>query len=116
MLLQLVRRITRPCIAFHAVPNAPPASSKQCERLRASSAPNACVYAYGLECRMERQGSTANSMIGVVQVILHVASVVLFPSDVFVFCAAGVHTLLRCHMSVVQNIHQRSQLRMASQV
>ncbi len=45
---------------------------------------------------MERlQGSTASPMIGVVQVVLRVASAVLFPSDVFVI-AAGVHTLLRC--------------------
>ncbi len=92
MLLQLVR-IGRPCIAFHAVPNAPP--SKQCERLWASSAPNACVRACAVECRMDRQGSTATSMIGVIQVILHVASAALFSSDVFVVCAAGVPTLLR---------------------
>ena len=45
---------------------------------------------------MERlQGSTASPMIGVVQVVLRIASAVLFPSDVFVI-AAGVHTLLRC--------------------
>jgi hypothetical protein len=35
-------------------------------------------------------------MIGVVRVILHVASAGLFPSNVLVVCAAGVHTLLRC--------------------
>jgi hypothetical protein len=45
---------------------------------------------------MERlQRSAASSMIGVAQAILHVASAALFPSDVFVVGAAGVHTLLR---------------------
>ena len=70
--------------------------SSQCERLWASPAPNACACACVVECRMERQGSTATSMIGVVQVILHVASAVLFPSDAFMACLAGAHTLLRC--------------------
>jgi hypothetical protein len=50
-----------------------------------------------VECRMERlQRSAASSMIGVAQAILHVASAFLFPSDVLVACATGVHTLLRC--------------------
>lgn len=58
------------------------------------------VYAYAVESGMEWQESTATSMIDVVRVILHVASAVLLPSDVFVVCAAGcragVRTLLRC--------------------
>ena len=49
---------------------------------------------------MESQGSTATSMMGVAQEILHVASAVLLTSDVFVVCAAGclagVRTFLRC--------------------
>ena len=92
-------RTLRPCIACHAVPNAPPMPSKQCERLWASSWPNACVCPCAVECRMDRQGSTATSMIGVVQAILRVTSAVPFPSDVAVVCAAGclagVPTLLR---------------------
>ena len=45
---------------------------------------------------MERlQGSTASSMIGVAQAVLRAASAVLFPSDVFVVGAAGVHSSLR---------------------
>jgi hypothetical protein len=90
MLLQLVR-IARPYIAFHAVPNAPPALRSSAH----ASAPNACVCLCAVECRMDRQGPTATSVIGVVQVILRVASAVLFPSDVFVACLTGVHPLLR---------------------
>jgi hypothetical protein len=70
--------------------------SSQCERLRASPAPNACACV--VECRMERQGSTAPSMIGVVQEFLHVASAVLFPSDAFVACLAGAHTCPSPHV------------------
>jgi hypothetical protein len=66
---------------------------------------------------MEWQGSTATSMIDVVRVILHVASAVLLPSDVFAVCAAGclagVRTFLRCPcqchiMSVRWRVHLRT--------
>ena len=84
----------------HRVPRAPACTAGASEAAPTPlSGPNACVCPCVVECRMDRQGPTATSMIGVAQVILRVTSAVPFPSDVFVACAAGclagVPTLLR---------------------
>ena len=93
------------CYSWYVLRDRASRSTRSCIhrlRLRSSahaSAPNACVCLCAVECRMDRQGSTATSMIGVVQAILRVTSAVPFPSDVVGVCAAGclagVPTLLR---------------------
>ena len=90
------------CATVHRVPRRPECTAGASDAVRTPLSsddllePSACVCACAVACRMERlQRSAASSMIGVAQAILHVASAVLFPSDVFVVGAAGVHTLLR---------------------
>ena len=90
------------CATVHRVPRRPECTAGASDAVRTPLSsddllePSACVCACAVECRMERlQRSAASSMIGVAQAILHVASAALFPSDVFVVGAAGVHTLLR---------------------